>query len=129
MKTILKISGTLTAIAFFILTLLLFVFWTNVLEIINQSYSVLNFVRNNIVDQNSATRCIKELIWVTSIFMMVVLVITVLFFRIQKRRKLELNYLFYCFSYNFTCCRPRFSFFWLASITIARLMDRQAWQF
>jgi len=84
MKTLLKISGILTAIAFFTLTLLLFVFWPNLMEVINQSYVVLNFVRNNIVDQNSATRCIKELIWVASIFLMVVLIIAVFFSNSNK---------------------------------------------
>jgi hypothetical protein len=93
MKTLLKISGILTAIAFFTLTLLLFVFWPNLMEVINQSYAVLNFVRNNIVDQNSATRCTKELIWVASIFLMVVLIIAVLFFRIQTKKKIGIELL------------------------------------
>jgi hypothetical protein len=91
MKTLIKISGTLTAVAFFILTLLLFTFWMDLWEIINQSYAVLNFVRNNIVDQNSATKCTKELIWVASIFLMVALIIAVLFFRIQTKKKIGIE--------------------------------------
>lgn len=75
-----NLSGSLLSLIICMLTVPTALFFPILQIEATQSRSVYWFVKNNLVDQNSANKCNSEVIWTSAIYIAISIVITIVFY-------------------------------------------------
>ncbi len=108
-----KISGSLTAIVFVVISTLLLVYPEIQISSIAHSESILNFVENYIVNQGVENECENELFWVKFIYIFFSLILFLIYFIIHYKKNLDYSYLIILLIIQFYILQTPFFIFYV----------------